>query len=209
MMNNVITQAIPKSISYIDYRNLVRTLLAEGKSTGNQQSEALTKYSELNEVRMNRLDKTIVVTEELQTALNQLQSEYTWLVITEGWCGDAAQILPVLFKMSERSDLITFRTILRDENDELMSQFLTNGAKAIPKLIVIKNATQEVLAQWGPRPEGAAQLIKDYKETHGVIDETAKMNLQKWYLQDKGLSVMDELVQLMKEIDAKKVIEVV
>jgi hypothetical protein len=209
MMNNVITQAIPKSISYIDYRNLVRTLLAEGKSTGNQQSEALTKYSELNEVRMNRLDKTIVVTEELQTALNQLQSEYTWLVITEGWCGDAAQILPVLFKMSERSDLITFRTILRDENDELMSQFLTNGAKAIPKLIVIKNTTQEVLAQWGPRPEGAAQLIKDYKETHGVIDETAKMNLQKWYLQDKGLSVMDELVQLMKEIDAKKVIEVV
>jgi hypothetical protein len=184
-------------------------LLAEGKSTGNQQSEALTKYSELNEVRMNRLDKTIVVTEELQTALSQLQSEYTWLVITEGWCGDAAQILPVLFKMSERSDLITFRTILRDENEELMKQFLTNGAKAIPKLIVIKNATHEVLAQWGPRPEGAAQLIKDYKETHGVIDETAKMNLQKWYLQDKGLSVMDELVQLMKEIDAKKVIEVV
>ena len=209
MMNNVITQAIPKSISYIDYRNLVRMLLAEGKSTGNQQSEALTKYSELNEVRMNRLDKTIVVTEELQTALSQLQSEYTWLVITEGWCGDAAQILPVLFKMSERSDLITFRTILRDENEELMKQFLTNGAKAIPKLIVIKNATHEVLAQWGPRPEGAAQLIKDYKETHGVIDETAKMNLQKWYLQDKGLSVMDELVQLMKEIDAKKVIEVV
>lgn len=203
MMNNIITQAIHKSISYTDYRILVRNLLIEGKSTGKQQSEALTKYSELNEVRMNRLDKTIVVIEESQTALNQLQSEYTWLVITEGWCGDAAQILPVLFKMSERSNLITFRTILRDENDELMKQFHTNGAKAIPKLIVIKNATQEVLAQWGPRPEGAAQLIKEYKETHGTIDETAKTNLQKWYLQDKGLSIMIELVYLMKEVEMK------
>ncbi|MFN3755938.1 MAG: thioredoxin family protein [Flavobacterium sp.] len=208
-MNNLITQAIHQSISYTDYRNLIRNLLAEGKSTGNQQSEELTKYSELNEVRMNRLDKTIFVTEEVENALNQLQGEYTWLVITEGWCGDAAQILPVLNKMVSFSSNIKMKIVLRDEHDELMNQFLTNGSKAIPKLIVIKNATQEVLAHWGPRPEGATQLIIDYKETHGIIDETAKTNLQKWYLQDKGLSIMNEVVHLMKEVETKITTEAV
>ena len=93
-------KALFNSHSYPEYRKLITDLLLEKKSTGDEQSEDLTHYSELNETRMNRLDKTIKITEETSLKLKSLKSEYIWLVISEGWCGDAAQLLPIINKMS-------------------------------------------------------------------------------------------------------------
>lgn len=198
-MQEIINASLKNSYTYKDYRNKVSKLLEEGKSTGNEQSEALTHYSELNEVRMNRLDKTIVLTEAVKDQLSKLQSNYIWLVLSEGWCGDAAQLLPIMNKMAEFSDNIDFRVVLRDENELLMNQFLTNGGKSIPKLLILDADTHKVLADWGPRPEGATKLIQDYKAMHGVVDETAKTNLQKWYLHDKGISTQNEIMTLIVE----------
>ena len=197
-MRSIIERSIEKSHSYTEYRDHVTALLKEGKSTGNEQSEALTHYSELNEVRMNRLDKTIKISEEVSLELQQLKHDYIWLVLSEGWCGDAAQILPVMYKMAEASPRIELKIVFRDENEALMNLFLTNGTKSIPKLIVLDKNTLEVLGDFGPRPQGAKQLMLDYKAEHGVIDETAKTNLQLWYLHDKGLSVQHEIMDLMK-----------
>jgi hypothetical protein len=198
-MQEIINASLKNSYTYKDYRNKVSKLLEEGKSTGNEQSEALTHYSELNEVRMNRLDKTIVLTEEVKDQLSQLQSNYIWLVLSEGWCGDAAQLLPIMNRMAEFSENINFRVVLRDENESLMNLFLTNGGKSIPKLLILDAETHKVLADWGPRPAGATKLIQDYKATHGVVDESAKTNLQKWYLQDKGISTQNEIMQLIEK----------
>ena len=197
-MNSIITQSLAKSYTYQEYRNQVATLLKEGKSTGNEQSEDLTHYSELNEVRMNRLDKTMVVPIENIKRLEEINSEMIWLVISEGWCGDAAQILPIINKMAEQSEKIDLKIVFRDENEELMDLFLTNGTKSIPKLIVLDKNSLEVLGDFGPRPTEARQLILDYKATHGIVDETAKTELQKWYLHDKGLSTQREILKLMK-----------
>jgi len=198
-MQEIINASLKNSYTYKDYRNKVSKLLEEGKSTGNEQSEALTHYSELNEVRMNRLDKTIVLTEPVKDQLSQLQSNYIWLVLSEGWCGDAAQLLPIMNRMAEFSENIDFKVVLRDENELLMNQFLTNGGKSIPKLLILDAATKTVIADWGPRPEGATKLIQDYKAMHGVVDETAKTNLQKWYLQDKGISTQNEIMTLVEK----------
>ena len=120
------------------------------------------------------------------------------MVISEGWCGDAAQILPVINKMSLISNKIEFKIVLRDDNDELMHLFLTNGTKSIPILIVINKQTNDVIGHFGPRPTGAKQLILDYKAEHGIVDEQAKINLQKWYLNDKGISIQKEIMALMQ-----------
>ena len=95
------------------------------------------------------------------------------------------------------SDAIDFRIVLRDDNDELMNLFLTNGTKSIPILIIIDKQTNEVVNYFGPRPVGAKQLIIDYKAQHGIVDETAKIALQKWYLSDKGISTQKEIIALM------------
>ena len=199
-MINTIKQALENSFSFADYRKKVTSLIAEGKSTGHTQSEDLLKYSELNETRMNRLEKTIEVTEEVKTKLKNLDKKYIWLVLSEGWCGDAAQIVPVIHKMADVTDKVELKIALRDDNDALMQHFLTNGGKAIPKLIVLDAETLEVVLDWGPRPHGAKQLILDYKAAHGVVDATAKIELQKWYLHDKGISIQNEIVEMHENI---------
>ena len=195
-----IAKALFNSHSYPEYRKRVSDLLLEGKSTGNEQSDDLTHYSTLNETRMNRLDKTMKITDENSLKLKSLKGEYIWLVISEGWCGDAAQILPIIHKMAEESGKIELKIVLRDENEALMNLFLTNKAKAIPIVIVIDKQTGDVLGNWGPRPKGAADFIKNYKKEFGAIDETAKTDLQLWYLHDKGLSTQQELINLMENL---------
>jgi hypothetical protein len=195
-----IAKALFNSHSYPEYRKRVSDLLLEGKSTGNEQSDDLTHYSTLNETRMNRLDKTMKITDENSLKLKSLKGEYIWLVISEGWCGDAAQILPIIHKMAEESGKIELKIVLRDENEALMNLFLTNKAKAIPIVIVIDKQTGDVMGNWGPRPKGAADFIKNYKKEFGAIDETAKTDLQLWYLHDKGLSTQEELINLMENL---------
>jgi hypothetical protein len=199
-MKSIIAKSLFNSHSYLEYRKLVSDLLLEGKSTGTEQSEELIHYTTLNETRMNRLDKTMKVPDEIGLQLKNLEKDFIWLVISEGWCGDAAQLLPIFNKMAMESHKIDLRIVLRDENEKLMNLFLTNKAKAIPKLIIIDRKTGSVLDSWGPRPQGATNLIQDYKKQFGIIDETAKTELQLWYLKDKGLSTQQEIIALMQDI---------
>ena len=204
-MKKSIATALFHSHSYPEYRKLVSDLLKDDKSTGNEQSPALTNYSHLNDTRMNRLDKTLKVPQENAHKLESLNNEYIWLVISEGWCGDAAQLLPVFNKLVEASEgKIDMRIVLRDENEELMNLFLTNKGKAIPKLIVINKETSGALAHWGPRPKGAIDLIENYKKEHGAIDDAAKADLQMWYLHDKGMSCQEEIIWMMLDLDKEE-----
>lgn len=196
-MKMVIAESLLKSHTYDEYRKIVSDLLHQGLSTGNEQSEDLTNYSKLNEVRMHRLDKTMEIDEAIIQQLLSLKGKYIWLVISEGWCGDAAQLLPIFNKMALISLNIKLKIVFRDENEELMNLFLTNGSKSIPKLLVLETESNKVLKNWGPRPNGATQLIKSYKEQYGKIDETAKTELQMWYLHNKGLSTQKEIMEMM------------
>src|SRR4030095_8263955 len=107
----------------------------------------------------------------------------------------------IMQKMDAAADNIEFHIVFRDENDPLMQEFLTNGARSIPKLIILNAESHEVLAAWGARPEGATRLIKEFKAKFGVVNETAKAELQKWYLQDKGLSTMEEISKIMLALE--------
>lgn len=194
-MKEIIENSLEKTISYLDYRALVGNLLAEGKSTGPEQSEALTNYSMLNDRRMKRLDKTIKISKETIQEYRNIKEPQTWLVITEGWCGDAAQNLPVLDKIAAVSDKIDLKIVLRDENLALMDLFLTNGGRSIPKLIAL-DKDNNVLNTWGPRPTVASKKVTDYKENHGSLDAQFKQDLQVWYNKDKGQSVQEDFVNL-------------
>ena len=202
-MKTIISKAMINSFSYSEYRKTIINLLTIDKSTGNEQSEDLTQFSILNETRMHRLDKTIVISDDVIKKLNSLKKNYIWLVLSEGWCGDAAQIMPILNKMALAAQSIELKIVFRDENPDLMNLFLTNGAKAIPKLIVLDKKTLNIEANWGPRPKGALELIANYKEKFGEIDANAKTELQLWYLHDKGFSTQNEVSELMISIESE------
>ncbi|MBS3993885.1 MAG: thioredoxin family protein [Bacteroidetes bacterium] len=194
-MKNIIQQSLQNSLSYTAYRQLINDLLTEGKSTGTTENPDYLQFSELNKSRMNRLDKTLKVLENHKQKLLKLTTSYTWLVISEGWCGDAAQILPVLNKLAEVSDNIDLRIVIRDENLELMDQFLTNGNRAIPILLIL-DAEMNVVNQWGPRPLTATQMVLDYKTKYGLLDADFKIQLQTWYNENKGIEIQNEVMNL-------------
>mgnify|MGYP000058891101 CR=1 FL=1 len=195
-MNTIIKESLGNSISYDVYRKQVSDLLAKGKSTGPNQSDALLNYSLLNDKRMSRLDKKTKLSETTVDALKKTKEKQTWLLITEGWCGDAAQIAPVINKMSMATDKVDLKVVLRDENEALMNEFLTNGSKSIPKLVVL-NEHDEVISSWGPRPSIATKMVADYKEKHGGLDADFKRDLQVWYNKNKGENIQEDMLAFL------------
>jgi hypothetical protein len=195
-MNTVIKDSLQGSMSYSTYRNLVKILVEEKTNSGIEKNEDLANYTVLNDKRMNRWDKTLKISAESQLQLSFFNSNITWLVITESWCGDAAHIVPVLYKIAEHIN-INFRVVLRDENLELMDMFLTNGARAVPKLIMIDNVSGEVLNTYGPRPSEATQMVLEYKAKHGVITPEFKEELQLWYNKNKGENIVNDMTELL------------
>ena len=167
MVNTIISESLKKAISYKDYRDLVSHLVEEESTSGNEKTDALVNYTMLNDRRMKRWDKTVKLSDEAKTKIEAFNKNVTWLVLTESWCGDAAHVMPVINKVAELNDNIDYKVVMRDENDELMNQFLTNGGRAIPKLIAIDNITNEVVNIFGPRPTVATNMVNAYKETHG------------------------------------------
>jgi len=202
-MDKIDRSVIESAMDYSTYRDLINRLLAEGKTTGPNQSEAMLQYTELNNSRMDRLDKRARLTEGALQRLQQLERPMIWLTLTEAWCGDAAQISPVLAKMAAQSENIQLKFLLRDENLSIMDAFLTNGGRSIPKVIALDGETLEVLGSWGPRPQEAQRLtvaakaerekIED-KETRKAMAQEAAKELHRWYAKDKTQSIQEELL---------------
>lgn len=196
-LKNFLKESLDNSMSYKDYRSLMAELVDSKSTTGLDQSEEMVAYTVLNEQRMKRWDKTVKVSVEAQEKIARYASDVTWLVLTESWCGDAAHVIPVINKVAELNSHIDLKLVLRDENDALMQQFLTNGGKSIPKLIMIDNTSGAVLDTFGPRPIAATNLVKDYITEHGTVTDELKENLQMWYNKDKGQSTIADLLLLL------------
>jgi thiol-disulfide isomerase/thioredoxin len=193
----LVQKGISKAMTYQDYRLLVNELSARGRSTGPEQTEVLTNYTVLNQRRMKRLDKTLKINEDSVKKINGFNKKITLLVLTESWCGDAAQTLPMINKVAELNDNISLKVILRDDNLDIMNRFLTNDAMSIPKLIMIGDASGEILGDWGPRPKEATQMVSDYKKEHGQLTAEFKEALQVWYNKDKGQGTLNDLLELL------------
>jgi hypothetical protein len=124
------------------------------------------------------------------------------VVITESWCGDAAHVLPAINKIAELNDNIEMKVVLRDENLELMDAFLTNGGRAIPKVIMVDDATGEVLNTFGPRPSEATNLVNRFKAENGSLTPEFKEDLQYWYNKNKGQNIIKDITKILSEVSA-------
>lgn len=191
-------ELLGKAYDYKGYRDMLAGLIEDGKTTGTNQDDWLVDYARLNLQRMNRLDKTWKISDDQENRMLSIDTPLTWLTITEGWCGDAAQIIPVIEKLAVSNPLIDHKLILRDENLELMDQFLTNGTRSIPKTIIMETETKRVLASWGPRPSGAADLLKQLKANPDIPKEEMYNQLHGWYAKDKGRQTASEFLHIVE-----------
>ncbi|WGQ08072.1 thioredoxin family protein [Pedobacter gandavensis] len=187
-------------ISYAAYRELIDQLLLEKKTTGEDDSEAMLHYTKMNVQRMSRVDKTVALNADLLEALKNLKKNYRFLVISEGWCGDAAQIVPVFNKIATAfPEKINLKFVLRDQHLPLIDAHLTNGGRAIPVLLILDEAGQ-VVCKWGPRPKVLQTLLKEWKNASTDMLRIAEQ-LHGWYAKDKTQSTHQELREVIQQLD--------
>ena len=122
----------------------------------------------------------------------------TWhlLALSEDWCGDAVNILPVVAHLTEALPNVDLRVLPRDENLDLMDAHLTNGhSRSIPVFILYDEDFRE-RGWWGPRPG---------KLQRWVMEEGMKMEpgpryaeTRRFYARDKGTAILAEVLDLIR-----------
>jgi hypothetical protein len=188
---------IEKAMTFDEYDSLIDRVVAEGKTTGPNQSEELAQYTKLNQARMRRLFKTSELNESLLETARNVKANWIWLILTEAWCGDAAQNIPPIEKIARENERIKTLYLLRDENLELMDKYLTGGARAIPKFICLDAETFEEIGTWGSRPQAAYDLFYSLKE-QGLEKTEIIEKIHRWYIEDNTESLQAEFEKLIQ-----------
>lgn len=192
-----------KSLTKHDYKNYLQ------KGIGYQQYKQqmaedlalntdlkIKEYININQRRMYRVEKTYSISAELAEQLRNLKHKTYWLIVTENWCGDASQSLPALNAIAELSEgKIEMKFVYRDQNDDLMNAYLTNGTRSIPKLIQL-DEHMNVTGIWGPRPSVAQKLVKEIK-SNPVTAAGYASELHLWYAKNKQQDLEKEVAQLL------------
>jgi hypothetical protein len=189
---------IEKSLSYEKYYQLIKDLLAEGKTTGIEQKESYIRHARLNFQRMKRVYRTTLISDELKNTVSKIAHRQLWVVLSEGWCGDAAQNLPAIARIAEQNENIELRILLRDENPDVMEAYLTNGSKSIPKLIAFDERANQELFTWGPRPAFFQNLVLEHKANPQMSNDEFNEWLHREYTLDKTQKLQEEFQSLLQ-----------
>ncbi|WP_343850279.1 thioredoxin family protein [Algoriphagus jejuensis] len=190
---------LKKGLTYPEFRILTEKLVAEGKTTGANQSEAYLEYTRLNHQRMKRWDKTLKISTEMTALVQSISEPQVWTVITEAWCGDGAQSIPFLAAVADLNPVIDFRILMRDEYPEVMDEYLTNGARSIPKLISMTADLTCELFIWGPKPDYLITRLKEYKhDAKGLSYQDYSTEVHLWYARNRNHDLEQELIPLIQ-----------
>jgi hypothetical protein len=190
---------INEYITYKNYYDQFKKLAAvDDINLLNDNDKKFYGYRKINFQRSSRIEKTFEPADETKDVFSKINKPQQWIVITESWCGDSAQSLPIIVKLANLNDKVDLKILLRDSNLDYMELYLTNGARAIPKLVVYDENSSE-LFNWGPRPEKAKDLFAKLKN-NGVEKIEIYKQLHLWYGKDRGKEIEQEIVNELKKI---------
>lgn len=193
---------IDEGFTYAEYRAKILNQLA-GQDTAQESARKLLKYTSKNEARMSVLDQSLTLIPELSHTFKD-SKPLIWLVLTEGWCGDAASSVPVIAKIAAQfPDKIKLRFFFRDENPELMDEHLTNGGKSIPKLIMLDEALT-FLTSWGPRPQALQNQMSSWQAEYENDFTALIRRVNAWYDDDKSVSIQQEIQNMVVDHPARQ-----
>lgn len=193
--------ALQKSFDYATFLRLLDTFVRNGETSGENQSDALVKYTKLNASRVKRLNRTAQPSPATVSLVKSIPFEMDWVVIGEAWCGDVAQNLPFIHNLAEAVPNVRLRMVFRDENPQYMDQFLTNGARSIPKWVIYRKDTDEILGVWGPQPAVLQKMVLDMRGgTNPPSKESIAEEVHRWYHNDRNSELEKEIAGIFGKI---------
>lgn len=157
----------------------------------------VTQRRELWETHARRLR----LDEEALHRLGRLPGPRRVLVLTAGWCGDAARSVPVLAAAFEAATQVEHRYLESDESPATLERYLTHGGRAIPMAVVQDEHGRE-LGAWGPRPAPLQALLRAELHRQGPPSPETKAAfyapIMAWYARDAGRTTVEEILMLLE-----------
>ena len=199
MESPITNDVLSKTISFDQYLDLTKSILASTAPVGIYQNEKTFRYTRSNLERMNKVLTEMVLNQKLYNLLGEIKDEWLWLVISEPWCGDASWGTPALYIISTACENIDFRILLRDENPEIMKNYQTAGSDSIPKLVCLRKKDLKELGTWGPRPASLHKIVMAFKNGVDFDYKESVRQLHAWYDEDMTKSIQNELIDLIKD----------
>lgn len=208
-MSPLITyELLENAMTYPAYVEMVRELCAHRKTTGNPEFRGGFWVNLMIEslACIDHILESIQLDKNILKAIKKQEMPLTWVAITETWCIDSANSLPIIYKMSEANSNINMKVILRDEPPKVIDNFLTRGSKSIPKVICLDAESLVVLGTWGPRPiELQAKMMLKTRAANKLFgNDDAKAQdrsreivatIKKWYEEDQTESIQIEALE--------------
>ena len=200
-LQTFIQAGLPGAFSFDEYVAESNLQAAEGRTSGDHTDPAYAQYTKLNDARLRRLTKQAELSDGLTQAIKAVDQPLTLLCITETWCGDAIQILPLLNLIAAQNETISLQLVWRDQEPFLIDSFLTRGGKSIPVVLAVSESG-DALFKWGPRPAPLQAIYDTWRNAPEPKDPYAKFSaeIQRWYLKDKGQTFQQELGTLFETI---------
>ncbi len=185
-------------------RDLIDYVNNTNPASLNENELVIYNYNKLNVQRMKRITATYKLSEKSRDLLGKNKKEMFWLVITEGWCGDSAQSLPVISEIANATPGVELRIIERDLNTDIMDLYLTEGKRSIPRVVGF-SAEGAQLFLWGARPSNLQELVKR-RISEGVPSENWHEEVHAWYAKDKGLSIENEFCLIVEKCNKEEIL---
>jgi hypothetical protein len=136
-----------------------------------------------------------VVPEEYVGRVAALGGAWHLLVLSEDWCGDAVNTVPVVARLAELAPNLDLRVLARDENLDLMDAHLTGTSRSIPVVIALDDEFREH-GWWGPRPGELQRWVLG----PGLAMEKGERyrEIRTWYARDHGVATLEEVVTMLE-----------
>lgn len=149
------------------------------------------KYKEL----WDALYKRAVVPEAVLVRSKTLQQPWHLLVLSEEWCGDSINTLPLVARLTEAMPGVDMRIVGRDSNPDLMNAHLTGKSRSIPVIMLLDGDYVE-RGWWGPRPSPLQEWV--IKEGLALPKDDRYKEVRTWYARDHGITSLTELLDMME-----------
>ncbi|PEN15131.1 thioredoxin family protein [Longibacter salinarum] len=187
--------------TYLEYKKAWKEKKDRPIGEVDREDRKMLHYLRYNWERSQKVEKAFSPSEELSSAVSSINEPQLWMVITEPWCGDSAFSLPVIKAAADTNDNITLRILHRDDNLDVMDQYLTGGSRSIPKLVAFDSEGNERFT-WGPRPENGQRLFNNLRE-QGRDKMEIIQELIAWYegggYETVGVELADEVESHLTE----------
>jgi hypothetical protein len=125
--------------------------------------------------------------------MERIGGSWRLLILSEDWCGDASNLVPVLARFAADAPQLELRVLKRDEHPEVMDLYLTNGTRSIPLAIVL-NEDGDAVARWGPRPDDLQEFVLRARRIDERPMSEIYKDIRRWYATDRGYTTIRELV---------------